>query len=586
MRMSQLFSQTLREAPAEADGQAAGYQWLLRAGFIRSVGPGLFSLMPLGFRTAKKIETILREEMNAIGGQEMRLPVIQPAEVWQEAGRRHPPGAEVGRFKDRAGREMVLALAHEAVVADLARREIRSYRQLPLLIYHIQTKWRDDLRPRAGLMRTREFTTKDAYSLDADQEGLDQQYRSHYQAYYNIFNRCGLPAIAVKNDLGEQRAHAFMYLSPGGEDTLILCDCCGYLANRQTARLSKPAAKSEAPLPLEKVATPGVDTIKSLADFLNVPTAKTAKAVFMVATIPEGDHDVETFVFAVVRGDMEVNETKLAHAVRARELRPAREDEIRAVGASPGYASPVGLRADHMRIVVDDAIPASPNLVAGANEDGFHLLNTNYERDYTAHLVADIVAADAGSGCPNCGSPVRTARSVEVGRLVQLGTRYTGALGATFLDKDGQARPVIMGAYSLGVERLLACLAEAYNDNAGLLWPISVAPYHVHLLALPGGEAQAAQLYADLTAQGVEVLFDDRDERAGVKFNDADLIGLPLRVTVSERSLKNGGAELKRRRAKETTILPLPDVPAQLQSEVAALHAALQKRVAKVVYRE
>jgi prolyl-tRNA synthetase len=589
--MSQLFSTTLREAPAEAD--VAGHQWLLRAGFIRQLGAGIFSLMPLGFRAARKIEAIIREEMNAIGGQELMMPVMHPADLWKETGRWYQIGDEMGRFKDRVGREMALAMTHEEVVTDLARKEIRSYRQLPMLVYHLQTKWRDDPRPRAGLIRVREFTMKDSYSLDADWDGLDKQYRAHYQAYFNIFARAGLPVISVASDtgmMGGQLAHEFMYLTPIGEDTLILCDCCGYTANRQVARLTKPPAPQAGPKPLEKVATPNVNTIKGLAEFLNVPTAQTAKAVFMMATLSEGDQDVNKFVFAVVRGDMDVNETKLGNAVKAKELRPAREDEIRALGASPGYASPIGLDPQKMLLVVDDVIPSSPNLVAGANDDGYHLLNTNYGRDYArageAHLIADIVAADAGSGCPNCGSPVRVSRGVEVGNIFKLGTRYSDSLGATFLDKDGQAKPIIMGSYGIGVGRLLACLAEHYHDENGLLWPVTVAPYHAHLVHLPGGEAEAARLYGDLTAQGLEVLYDDRDERAGVKFKDADIVGLPLRVTVSERSLKNGGAEVKRRLGKDSAVAPLEQVAEKLKSEIGDLQAALVKKVVAVPYKE
>lgn len=587
MRMTQLFGQTLREAPAEAE--TASHRWLLRAGFIRPLGAGLYSLLPLGFRAAAKIEQIIRDEMNAIGGQELLLPVIHPADLWKETGRYFQIGAEMGRFNDRAGRDMVLAMTHEEVVADLARREIRSYRQLPQLVYHLQTKWRDDPRPRAGLIRVREFTMKDSYSLDADWEGLDRQYRAHYQAYFNIFNRAGLPVVAVKSDtgmMGGKLAHEFMYLTPIGEDTLILCDACGYTANRQVARFRKPPAPAEAALPLEKVATPDVNTIQGLAQFLNVPTAKTAKAVFLMATVTEGDADVEKFIFAVVRGDMEVNETKLANAVRAKELRPAREAEIRAVGAAPGYASPVGLDASLITLVIDDAIPGSPNLVAGANEDGYHLLNTNYPRDYAAHVVADIAAAAEGHGCADCGAALRAARGVEVGNIFKLGTRYTEALGATFLDRDGQSKPILMGSYGIGVGRLLACVAEHYHDEDGLRWPVSITPYHVHLVSLPGGEAAAAQAYHELTRAGVEVLWDDRDERAGVKFKDADLIGLPLRLTLSERALKTGGAELKRRTEKTSNVVPLDALAARVREEIAALWAELAQHVTPVEYKE
>jgi prolyl-tRNA synthetase len=589
MRVSQLFSTTLREAPTEAE--VASHQWLMRAGFIRQLGAGIFSLMPLGFRTARKIEALIREEMNAIGGQELLMPVIHPADLWKETGRFYQIGAEMGRFTDRAQREMVLAMTHEEVVTDLVRKEVRSYRQLPRLIYHLQTKWRDDPRPRAGLIRVREFTMKDSYSLDADWDGLDAQYRAHYQAYFNIFNRAGLPVIAVASDtgmMGGKMAHEFMYLTPIGEDTLILCGACGYTANRQVARFRKAMPAPAQPLPLEKVATPGVNTIKGLADFLNVSTSQTAKAVFMVASIPEGEVTADKFVFAVIRGDMEVNETKVANAVKAKELRPARDEEIRAIGAAPGYASPIGLPAVTPPIIllVDDAIPNSLNLVAGANEDGYHLLNTNYGRDYTAHIVADIAAAEEGHTCPKCGSRLQASRGVEVGNIFKLGTRYSEALGATFLDQDGQSRPVIMGSYGIGVGRLMACVAEHAHDENGLIWPVSVAPYHVHLVSLPGGESQAEQLYRDLTTANIEVLFDDRNERAGVKFKDADIIGLPVRVTVSERSLTSGGVELKRRTDKAASTVPLASARQRVKEALQELENDLRKRAVTVPYRE
>ncbi len=589
MRMTKLFSQTLREAPSDAE--VISHQLLVRAGFIRQLGAGIFSYLPLARRAMNKIENIIREEINAIGGQEITMPVIHPADLWKETGRWYQIGGEMGRFKDRVGREMALAMTHEEVLTDLARKEIRSYRQLPLLLYHIQTKWRDDPRPRAGLIRVREFTMKDSYSLDADWEGLDRQYRAHYQAYFNIFNRCALPVVAVKSDvgmMGGQMAHEFIYLTPIGEDTLLLCHHCGYTANRQVARFQKPAATPEDPKPMEKVATPHMTTIAGLAEFLGVPKSRTAKAVFMVATITEGNKDVDRFVFAVVRGDMELNETKLANAVKAKDLRPAQEDEIRAVGTVPGYASPLGLK--NTLVVVDDAIPASPNLVAGANEEGYHMLNVNYERDYRATIVSDIAAAEEGTACPNCGSALHASRGVETGNIFKLGTRYSDALGATFLDQGGKAKPVIMGSYGIGVGRLLACIAEAYHDDYGLIWPITVAPYQVHLTLLTGGEAEgaAARLYTELQAAGIEVLYDDRDREArpGVKFMDADLIGLPLRVTIGEKSLKKGGVELKRRNSKESVIVPLSEAVEKVGSEIRDLQAEIAARVVKVEFKD
>jgi prolyl-tRNA synthetase len=580
MKLSHLFGETLREAPADAE--FISHQLLVRAGYIRQLGTGIFSYLPLARRVLDKIENILRDEMNAIGGQEMTMPVVHPAEIWKETGRWYAIGSEMGRMKDSTGRDMVLAMTHEEVVTDLLRDIIHSYRQLPALIYHLQTKWRDEARARGGLIRVREFTMKDSYSLDADWEGLDEQYWAHYRAYFNIFNRCGVPVIAVESDvgmMGGKQAHEFMYLTPIGEDTLVLCDACGNTANRQVATFQKPEPPTEEPLALQKIATPGTKTIADLAEFLNIPQSKTAKAVFMVATITEDEVDVERFVFAVVRGDMELNETKLTNAVKAKELRPAQEDEIKAIGAEPGYGSPVGIDPANMLLVVDDLVAASPNLVAGANEEGYHLLNTNYGRDYTAHIVADIVSAADGYACPHCGAPLRTVRGVEVGNIFKLGTRYSAAMGATFQDKDGERKPVIMGSYGIGVGRLMASAVEEHNDKYGIIWPVTIAPYQVHMVALKGGFEAAEQLYADLQAAGVEVLYDDRNESPGVKFNDADLIGVPLRITIGGRSLKKGGIELKRRAAKAITLVPLDEAVNQVQAEIRAMEAEIMDTV-------
>ncbi len=584
MKMSKLFSQTLREAPSEAE--VVSHQLLVRAGFIQQLGAGIFSVLPLAKRSITKIENIMREEINAIGGQELTMPVIHPADIWKESERWYQIGAEMGRFEDRAGRDMVLAMTHEEIVADLVRKEIRSYKQLPQLIYHIQTKWRDDPRPRAGLIRVREFTMKDSYSLDADWAGLEQQYRAHYQAYFNIFNRCALPTIAVKADvgmMGGKLSHEFMYLTPIGEDTLILCDNCGYTANRQVARFAKTPSAQEPVKPLEKVATPNSKTIEELSNFLGVPKAKTAKAVFMVATITEGEKDVDRLVFAIVRGDMDVNETKVANALKAKDLRPAREEEIRAIGAIPGYASPIHLKG--AVVIVDDLIVQSPNLVSGANEEGYHYLNVNYGRDYKADIVTDLALAFEGAPCPDCGNPLRSSRGVEVGNIFQLGTRYSDSLGCKFLDKDGQMKPVIMGSYGIGSGRLLACVAEEHHDDHGLIWPISIAPYQVHLVQLTGAEQPASELYAQLQGAGVEVLFDDRDETPGVKFNDADLIGIPLRLTVSARSLKQGGVEFKRRTSADKSIVPLDQTLSRVKMEIAELEAEIASRVKPIPYK-
>lgn len=578
MRMTRLFGRTLREAPTDAE--VISHQLLVRAGFIRQLGAGIFSYLPLARRSLSKLEAIMRQEINAIGGQEVTMPVVQPADLWQQTGRWRQIGSEMGRFRDKSDHDMVLAMTHEEVVADLVRSEVRSYRQLPALVYHIQTKWRDDPRPRAGLIRVREFTMLDSYSLDTDYDGLAAQYRAHYAAYFRIFGRCGLPAIAVKSDtgmMGGKLAHEFMYLAPIGEDTLILCDGCGYTANRQVATFRKPQPAPETPRPIEKIATPHTSTIADLAALLGVPESRTAKAVFMMAKVADGDAEVERFLFVVIRGDMEVNETKLANAVAARALRPAVEAEIRAVGATPGYASPVGLK--DVLVIVDDLVPVAPNLVAGANEEGYHLLNVNYGRDYSAAIVTDIAAAREGDPCPECGAALRAARGVEVGNIFQLGTRYTDALGATYLDSEGKARPVVMGSYGIGSGRLLACIAEEHHDEFGLIWPVTVAPYHVHLIGMPGAEAEAEALYAALWAAGIETLYDDRADTAGVKFNDADLIGLPIRLTLGKRSLKEGGVEFKRRDRAEKSIVPLDRAIERIRQELAALEAEINAAI-------
>jgi prolyl-tRNA synthetase len=597
MKMSRLFSQTLREAPTDAE--MPSHKLLVRAGFIRQLAAGIYTAMPLAKRSITKLEDIMRDEINAIGGQELTMPVVHPAEVWQETERWYQIGSEMGRFKDKNQRDMVLAMTHEEVVADLTRKEIHSYRQLPVLIYHIQTKWRDDPRPRAGLIRVREFTMKDSYSLDADWEGLDQQYESHYQAYFNIFHRSGIPVIAVKSDvgmMGGKMAHEYMYETPSGEDTLLICDSCKYAANRQVATFKKSAAPAEEMLPLEKVATPECKTIAELAEFLKIPESKTAKAVFMVADIPENEQSVQKFVFGIVRGDMDLNETKLVNALKASEIRPATEEEIVAIGAVPGYASPVGLttKNDYLPVVtvVDELIPQSQNLVAGANDAGYHTLNTNFERDYKADIVTDLTSAREGDGCPQCGETFREIRGVEVGNIFKLGTRYSDSMGCTFQDKDGKEKPVIMGSYGIGSGRLLASVAEEHNDEYGLIWPISVAPYHLHLVMLSGKkdggqvEEVANQLYQDLQAEGIEVLFDDRSDSPGVKFNDADLIGLPIRLTVGARGLKDGQVEIKRRDQSEKRLIPLGSAIDVVKAEKAALEAEIQATLVEVAFED
>jgi prolyl-tRNA synthetase len=585
MRMSKLFFQTLRESPAEAE--ITSHQLLLRAGMVRQVTAGIFEYLPLGQRVKHKAEAIIREEMNAIGGQEVTLPIVQPAELWQRSGRWQQIGDDMVRLQDRNGRDLCLGMTHEEVVAELAAQLVRSYRQLPFMLYQIQTKFRDEPRPRGGLIRVREFTMKDGYSFHADFADLDAFYQQVYQAYFNIFHRCGLDVIAVRSDsgmMGGTLAHEFMALTPVGEDTLLLCDACGYQANRQIAAFRKPEPPLQEPLPLEEVHTPGIDTIDGLARFLGIPASQTAKAIFLVAEIENlakvGNlrkvEAEEQFVFAVLRGDMALNETKLSNALKARRLRPATHEEIRAIGAEPGYGSPIGVDRGRMLLAVDDLIPRSPNLVAGANRPDTHDRNVNYGRDYpAADLVADIAAAANGYACPTCGAPMRAMAGVEVGNIFKLGTRYSEAMGATFLDEKGESHPMVMGCYGIGTGRLMACVIEAHHDGYGIQWPVSMAPYPVALISLPMDKtpevaAMADVVYRQLAEAGLEALYDDRDERAGVKFNDADLIGLPIRLTVGARGLKNGVVEMKVRRTGEVREIPLDNLIADVQAALDA----------------
>jgi prolyl-tRNA synthetase len=587
MLMSQNFVKTQRDDPKDAE--VISHKLLLRAGFVRQLAAGIFISLPFAYRTAKKIEKIIRDEINRIGGQELTMPVVHPSEIWKETKRFYQIGSELGKFTDRNDHEMVLAMTHEEVVAYLVRKEIRSYKQMPALIYHFQTKWRDDPRPRAGLIRVREFVMKDSYSLDTSEEGLDIQYRNHYQAYFNIANRCQLPVVAVKSDsgmMGGSIAHEFMYLTPIGEDTLMICKECGFSANRQISKFRKPEPVKEDLLPMEKVETPNASTIEDLAKFLDIPESKTAKVVFRMATIKneETEEYEDKLVIAIVRGDMEANETKISNIIKAKGLRPAVDEEIKAVGCVPGYASAVNIKG--AIVIVDDLVTESSNLVAGANEEGYHLLNVNYDRDYKADIVTDIATALEGDPCVNCGSPLEASRGVEIGNIFKLGTRYSDSMGCNFLNQDGKLEKVIMGSYGIGVGRLLASIAEEHNDEHGLIWPITIAPYHVYLVAIGDeGKKIANQAYKDLQAQGIEVLYDDRDESPGIKFKDADLIGLPIRVTVSERSLKKGGAELKLRTGKDNEIIPVEEIVGRTKALKEKLEADIEATVKEIPYR-
>jgi prolyl-tRNA synthetase len=570
MRMSHLFGRTLREAPA--DVELVSHQLMLRAAFMRPLGAGIFSLLPLGWRVIRNIERIIREEMDAIGGQELFMPVVHPADVWKESGRWQAVGPEMGRFKDRGDRDMVLAMTHEEVVADLARSEINSWRQLPQIVYHLQTKWRDEPRSRGGLIRTREFTMKDSYSLDADEAGLDVAYHLHWQAYQRIFERCGLDFIVVGADtgmMGGSSSHEFMAYSPNGEDTILVCPNGDYAANREVALFTRDSAAAEDLLPMEEIATPDTTTIAALAELLGVPTSRTAKAVFYTA-------GSGAFIFVVIRGDLDVNETKLRKVIGESTITPATAEEIRAHGAEPGYGSPVGVR--DAVIVVDESVRDARNLVAGANRVGWHLLNVNLGRDYEANIVADVAAAEAGFACPHCAVAMRAERAIEIGNIFKLGTRYSESFGVTFQDEDGVAKLVLMGSYGIGSGRAAATIVEQRHDAKGIDWPVEVAPYPVSLMWIGAAEdtdtiAAADDLYAGLKAAGLEPLFDDRPERAGVKFNDADLIGCPIRVSVSKRTLERGEAEIKARRRDQAIFVPIADVLTTVQTMLSDLRA-------------
>lgn len=563
MRMTQLFGTTLRDAPSDAE--LPSHQLLVRAGMIRAVGSGIFSFLPLGWRVFHKVQAIIREEMNGIGGQELLMPVVNPADLWRATGRYDSVGSELVRFKDRGDRDMVLAMTHEEAVTQLAASEIRSYRHMPALIYHFQTKFRDEPRPRGGLVRVREFVMKDSYSLDLDFAGLDTHYQAHYGAYQRIFARCGVKAFAVQAHtgmMGGAVSHEWMAESPFGEDTLFLCDACGYAANAEVAEFALPPLPAEEPLPMEEVATPDCKTIQAVAEFLRVPTSKTMKAVFYVAG--------ERFIFAVIRGDLEVNEAKLCRALGVGEVKPADEAAVVKAGVTAGYASPIGVRG--ATVVADRSITTGANFVAGANRPGYHVRNANYPRDFKADIFADIAEAYDGALCKQCGKPLRSTRAIEVGHLFKLGTRYSETVGATYLDAEGNAHPIVMGSYGIGLGRLIAVIVEQHHDDWGILWPASVAPFDVHLvgLNLEDDEVRAAAegVYGELTGAGLEVLFDDRGESPGVKFSDADLIGIPVRLTVSRRALKQGGVELKRRGEKDVAVIPRDELMAAMRDRI------------------
>ena len=563
-RMSGLFGRTLREAPADAD--SANHQLLLRSGLIVQLAAGVYSFLPPAWTTLLKIEQIIREEMVAAGSQEMRMPAIQPRELWEESGRADSYGPVLFNLKDRRDRTMVLAPTHEESVTDLFRKVVQSYRDLPQSVYQMQTKFRDEPRPRGGLVRVREFIMKDAYTFDVDDDAFQLNYNAMRQAYYNIFERCGVPVVAVQADsgaIGGKQSEEFIFLTEIGEDNIILCSCCGYAANQERAEFT-PRQAAGTVGELEDVETPGVTTIEGLADFLGIPAQSTAKAAFFLV---DGEP-----TFAVIRGDLEVNELKLINALDALEARPLLPEEVEEAGWVAGYASPIGV--DPARVIADPSVVDAGGLVAGANRVGMHARNVTYGRDWTAATVADIGMARPGDTCAECDDALEMRRGIELGHIFKLGTRYAEPMEATFLDADGERRTPIMGCYGIGVERLMAAAVQANHDELGIIWPRSIAPYDVHIVPLGGSDdvgAAVASIEAELAQLGLNVLTDDRDERAGVKFNDADLMGAPLRITIGARGLRQGQVELKLRHAAESSSVPIDDAVTAVQEALASL---------------
>ncbi len=562
MRVSRLLSKTLREEPGEAE--TISHRLMLRAGMMQQVAAGVYSYLPLALRSLHKIERIIREEMDAAGGQEVRMPALQPLELWQATGRDASVGPILFRLYDRRERPLVLAPTHEEVVSSIVKVKASSYRDLPLLIYQIQTKFRDEPRPRAGLLRGREFDMKDAYSFDADAEGLDASYDRVTEAYRNIFRRCGLPTIAVEADsgaIGGKDSHEFIMPAENGEDVVLVCQETGYAANVERAVSVPPRAPEGEPLVLEVVDTPGVQTIATLAEFLHISQAQTLKAVFYRAD--------DTTLLVTIRGDLEVNEVKLKNHLRANELRLATEEESRDAGLIAGYCSPIGLSG--VRTLGDTSLLQGANFAVGANVKGKHYRNANYPRDFSVDEVVDIATAQEGHGAPG-GGTLRAVRGIEVGHVFKLGTFYSEALGADFTDERGALQPVVMGCYGIGVSRVLAAAIEQNHDERGIVFPAPIAPYDAHLVALnveqPQVSAAAEHLYARLRDAGLDVLYDDREESPGVKFNDADLIGLPVRLVVSPRNLRDGVVELRHRLDGATQTAAPDDVAEMVRAMV------------------
>ena len=545
---------TLREVPNEAE--IPSHILLLRTGMIRKLVSGVYGFMPLGWRSVRKIEEIIREEMDRAGGQEIHMSAVQPAELWQESGRWFAYGPELWRLKDRNGRDFCLGPTHEEIFTDIIRSDVSSYRQLPVNLYQIQTKYRDEARPRFGLMRSREFIMKDAYSFDRDQEGLDKSYQEMYDTYERIFTRCGLTFRPVEADtgaIGGSNSHEFTALSEVGESEIAYCEACDMAATVERAACVDAPATEDSELPTEEVHTPGTKTIEEVADFLGIPQTKTVKALLFVTYDEEGKEN--GYVAAFIRGDRELNMTKLVNALGIPEHSIEFADEEKmgaATGCVGGFTGPVGLH--DCTIVADSELPGLKNLCAGACKVDYHMKNVNYGRDYKADIVTDIKTLKEGDPCPVCGAPVKHARGIEVGQVFKLGTKYSESMGAIYKDENQKDQLIVMGCYGIGVTRTLAAIVEQHHDENGIIWPVSVAPYHAIITVMkPEDEVQAQtaeRIYKELMDAGVEVLLDDRKERPGVKFKDADLLGIPVRLTVG-RGAPEGKIEYKLRRDAE-----------------------------------
>jgi prolyl-tRNA synthetase len=574
MRVSQLFTSTLREVPRESEG--ANQELLVRAGFVRQLTSGVYSFLPLGHRVIQKVSTIVREEMNRAGGQEVTMPVIQPKDIWEakpaDGGPSRAESMDVlFNVLDRRGRAMVLGPTHEEVVTLLAKEFVRSYRDLPQLIYQIQVKLRDEPRPRGGLLRTREFLMKDLYSFDADAEGMHKSYTAMFDAYQAIFRRCGLRFIVIQADsgaIGGKDSQEFIAITDAGEDEAVQCDSCGYAANVEKAEFVREELASEPEAALEEVYTPDSKAISDLTAFLHVDATKTMKVVCYVLE--------NKMIMAVVRGDLEINEVKLINALRhaglsASDLHLATAEELTKAGIVAGFTSPIDKGQDIL-ILADTSLKSGNNFIAGANRVDYHVKNVNFPRDFRVDAWEDLASAYDGARCANCGGTLHMVRGSELGHIFKLGTRYSELFSANFLDAQGNDQPLLMGCYGIGIGRMMAIAVEQYHDEKGIIWPFGIAPYQLALVGLDLDKGEngsiAEQLYRDLLAAGVEVLFDDRIESAGVKFNDADLIGLPLRAVMSKRSLKNGGIELKLRSQKESRIVPLAEAVSVIQDEI------------------